>query len=595
MARRTLLLLLVLVLAGTGSILGGPATETRLGSAYSPTDLINLVQWPKASGGNDHWYAVYPVTTHWQGAKAAVEALVQDSLPGYLATITSAEENEFITTQVLAGTTQPMPFGIDQFYLGCALSGTWSWLTGEAFAYSNWGTGEPNNAGIENAMAIFGPNNTDYRRVLGYWNSVVLSDAATSPVHNAWSVVEFGPVDTSGQPTDLINLVQWPKASGGNDHWYAVYPVTTHWQGAKAAVEALVQDSLPGYLATITSAEENEFITTQVLAGTTQPMPFGIDQFYLGCALSGTWSWLTGEAFAYSNWGTGEPNNAGIENAMAIFGPNNTDYRRVLGYWNSVVLSDAATSPVHNAWSVVEFGPVDTSGQPTDLINLVQWPKASGGNDHWYAVYPVTTHWQGAKAAVEALVQDSLPGYLATITSAEENEFITTQVLAGTTQPMPFGIDQFYLGCALSGTWSWLTGEAFAYSNWGTGEPNNAGIENAMAIFGPNNTDYRRVLGYWNSVVLSDAATSPVHNAWSVVEFGPLPCCIGVIGNVNGVGTIDLSDLSALIAYLTGEGEFVPQCAEAVDCNRSGTIEIGDLSILLSYLMGPGYDLPSCP
>ena len=231
----------------------------------------------------------------------------------------------------------------------------------------------------------------------------------------------------------------------------------------------------------------------------------------------------------------------------------------------------------------------------TDLVNLVQWLKVDGGNDHWYAVYPVTTHWQGAKAAVEVLVQDSLPGHLATITSAEENQFITTHVLAGTTQPMGNGMDQFYLDGTLNGgVWGWLTGEPFSYSAWGTGEPNNSGTEHAMAIFGPNNTDPRRVLGTWNSVIQSDSATDVIHQAWSVVELEPPICCIGKIGNVNGFGIVDLTDLSVLIAYITSENNTILPCMFAADINRSGDVDLTDLSYLVSYLIAGGFDLPDC-
>ena len=72
------------------------------------------------------------------------------------------------------------------------------------------------------------------------------------------------------------------------------------------------------------------------------------------------------------------------------------------------------------------------------------------------------------------------------------------------------------------------------------------------------------------------------------------PCCLGTAGNVNGVGGIDLSDLSALVSFLTG-GSFVPECPDAANANGSGTIDLSDLSTLVSYLTGGGVVLPSCP
>jgi hypothetical protein len=37
-------------------------------------------------------------------------------------------------------------------------------------------------------------------------------------------------------------------------------------------------------------------------------------------------------------------------------------------------------------------------------------------------------------------------------------------------------------------------------------------------------------------------------------------CCQGRRGNVNGVGIIDLVDLSSLVNYLTGGGYVLPSC-----------------------------------
>lgn len=71
-------------------------------------------------------------------------------------------------------------------------------------------------------------------------------------------------------------------------------------------------------------------------------------------------------------------------------------------------------------------------------------------------------------------------------------------------------------------------------------------------------------------------------------------CCVGVTGNVNVSGIVDLADLSALVSYLTGGGYVLPCVAEA-NVNASGIVDLADLSALVSYLTGGGYVLPSCP
>ena len=80
-------------------------------------------------------YAIIPWTQGWIAAKADAEAR-----GGHLATITSEEEWNIISSF----------FGNEVD--GCLLGGTdaghegvWTWVTGEAWEYTRWETGEPNN------------------------------------------------------------------------------------------------------------------------------------------------------------------------------------------------------------------------------------------------------------------------------------------------------------------------------------------------------------------------------------------------------------------------------------------------------------------
>ncbi len=72
-----------------------------------------------------------------------------------------------------------------------------------------------------------------------------------------------------------------------------------------------------------------------------------------------------------------------------------------------------------------------------------------------------------------------------------------------------------------------------------------------------------------------------------------LGCCEGVTGNVDAAGIVDLSDLSALVSYLTGGGYILP-CDEEANVNTAGIVDLSDLSALVSYLTGGGYVLPNC-
>jgi hypothetical protein len=71
-------------------------------------------------------------------------------------------------------------------------------------------------------------------------------------------------------------------------------------------------------------------------------------------------------------------------------------------------------------------------------------------------------------------------------------------------------------------------------------------------------------------------------------------CCPDSTGDINLSGVVDLTDLSALVSYLTSGG-YVPPCMDAANVNAVGIVDLGDLSALVSFLTGDGYILPGCP
>ena len=82
----------------------------------------------------------------WEDAKTQAEA---DG--GYLATLTSALENDFVWTLVASFAAQ-IQADTQEFWLGGYQTsysdepaGNWAWVTGETWDYTNWAAGEPNN------------------------------------------------------------------------------------------------------------------------------------------------------------------------------------------------------------------------------------------------------------------------------------------------------------------------------------------------------------------------------------------------------------------------------------------------------------------
>lgn len=128
-------------------------------SAYADSPMIQ-------NPDNGHWYQRFDNTMSWHDAKAYGE-----SLGGYLATITSQEENDFIYSN-LATTSPQVP------WLGATdevEEGVWRWVTGETWSYTNWYPGEPNNFCEEDYLHFTAGNNFWEQGTNG-WNDLQTRD-----------------------------------------------------------------------------------------------------------------------------------------------------------------------------------------------------------------------------------------------------------------------------------------------------------------------------------------------------------------------------------------------------------------------------------
>lgn len=131
---------------------------------FSLSDLPNqVVEW----GG--HYYYAF-TESGWNAAKNWCEAQ-----NGYLASITSSDENEFLRSYIFD--TKELSFA----YFGLtdeAVEGTWKWVNGETLTYTNWHTGEPNATAEDYGLFSYSD---------GTWNNGDLNEGG-----EIWFICEWG-------------------------------------------------------------------------------------------------------------------------------------------------------------------------------------------------------------------------------------------------------------------------------------------------------------------------------------------------------------------------------------------------------------------
>ncbi len=108
------------------SILPAGKIGMTANAAVIPSDAVEF---------NGHYYKVIESKASWKRAKQYCE-----NLNGHLVTIENEDENKFVSDLMISSKIYPCWLGATD-----ELSeGNFKWVTGENFAYTNWGSGEPN-------------------------------------------------------------------------------------------------------------------------------------------------------------------------------------------------------------------------------------------------------------------------------------------------------------------------------------------------------------------------------------------------------------------------------------------------------------------
>jgi hypothetical protein len=401
------------------------------------------------------------------------------------------------------------------------------------------------------------------------------------------------------------DAVQWRVEDGGNGHWYRISASATTW--ATAAANA---NSVGAVLADIESEQEDVFIARLwTVAGLTDGAWAGGYQTNESCGPNCGWAWISGKAWSYTNWYTGEPNDfSGPETRLELLpvnsapkwydAPDSPSYvRRSVLEWSADCNLDGivdygqcrdGTLPDFNGNNIPDCCEQETACDGGTYP--VQWKADEGGNEHWYLLLKAAPDcWdQSRLAAVQ------LGGHLATVSSAPENQFIAELVSRFYGSNVTIG---GFKDLSV-GSWRWVTDEPWLFTNWQVGEPGCCAPEEWWL-------DMNMLTGKWRDRVQCIPPGSP-YPGLMVVEFDADCNSDGLVdkgqilqgqlvdGDQNGVpdvcevdpcpgdvtngGTVDATDLSVILAAwgTKGQGEF------DADADNSGLVDGGDLALVLS-------------
>lgn len=159
--------------------------------------------------------------------------------------------------------------------------------------------------------------------------------------------------------------IQWTSGTGANGHYYQLVAVASGgtWTAANTAAQ-----NAGGYLATLTSVEENTFVYDHLAsldasvwfidgAGNSQGPALG------GFESGGTWSWTTGETWSFTNWSPGEPNNfGGNEHYLEFFGSGSS----IAPKWNDI----PDNSPIKGYLVEYDAAPIPEPAPAAALLSL---------------------------------------------------------------------------------------------------------------------------------------------------------------------------------------------------------------------------------
>lgn len=572
----------VLTLTGTASVADYEAALKSVEFSKTNTNTTDRVfSFTVGSAipysGNGHYYeaAYFSTAKTWAQAKAFAESQTLYGMQGYLATITSAEENAFILSKLPA-----------DGWIGAsdeAVEGTWRWVTGpengQLLSYTNWNSGEPNNSGnIEDAGQFYvtsanpgkwndlPANSTtlsyaiiEYGGMAGDGTPPVISGTATMQVNDAPTIeatqsvnytehdapvivapnVTIADIDTSTIASARVsisnNFVAGDILSFTNDDANKYGNISASYNDA-TGVLTLSSSGATATLAQWQDAIENVKFsvsnTIEVVTSATKTISYSVNDGYLDSPVDTSSVIVTGYGAIPYIYGTDKVSvneDSSVLLSGFTIGDDDTGILSVkvvaqhgnlsLGTTTGITGYSAPTktleitgtaAALQTALNNMTYTPDANYNGVDELVinasddNGVSWSDYhvsrtglfyNATNQHYYEFVSFAANdnksWNDAKTAAESRTYLGLSGYLATVTSSQENALITSKLGGngwfGASDVDSEGIwkwvsgpeagTQFWEDSTTAGTSSESTQGSTVnnmYANWVSGEPNNS-------------------------------------------------------------------------------------------------------------------------
>ena len=434
---------------------------------------------------NDHFYKVVTSGSNisWTNANAAASASTYNGLTGYLATITSRNENDYIQNYVAA----------ENVWIGAsdnAVEGTWKWVTGPEAGTHFW-TGQ-------------GSNGTIPAGKFAYWAKNEPNDFFGED----YAVTNFGSLN--GRWNDFPN--------GHSIRNYLVeYGGIGTYSGLRADGSATVTTSQPFTIGTYSGST---FTAGDIVWSASTIKPFGIEVSRFGSATSANFT------------ATLTLNGSGMGTLTAV---QTTGLTHNSGYSSFIAQTSLSfTGTRANVIAALKNLQWNTPSTRKDLEVTVALGETdtdfylNPSNGHYYRLVTNSQTWQMARTYASMGSYKGMRGYLATITTAAENEFIKskipgTNIWIGATDAEDYVNDKAMIQRdGTEGRWTWSTGPEAGtqfwsgaangatvsgqYASWRSGEPSNS--SDGCGWFQSCNyrdedyayTNASGALGLWNDV-----------------------------------------------------------------------------------------------